>query len=67
VAPVKKMREVFVLHPVTEKNLSRFFKIRFRLPGILLQKKTGQNWKNSGFVKMGEGGFGEVSGIPDPP
>jgi hypothetical protein len=33
VAPVKKMREVFVLHPVTEKKLSRFFKIRIILPG----------------------------------
>jgi hypothetical protein len=35
----EKMREVFFLHPVTEKNLSRFFKIHFRLPGILPGKK----------------------------
>jgi hypothetical protein len=33
-APVKKLREVFFLHPVMEKNLSRFFKIQFILPGI---------------------------------
>jgi hypothetical protein len=32
--PVKKMREVFVLQAVMEKNLSRFLKIRFHLPGI---------------------------------
>jgi hypothetical protein len=34
VAPVKKMREVFVLHPVMEKNLSQFLKIHFLSPGI---------------------------------
>jgi hypothetical protein len=56
VAPVKKMREVFVLHPVTEKNLSRFSKFIFVFLESF-QKKTGQNWKNNGFVKMGEGGF----------
>jgi hypothetical protein len=32
VEPVKKLREVFFLHPVTEKKLSRFFKIRFICP-----------------------------------
>jgi hypothetical protein len=40
----EKMREVFVLHPVMEKNLSRFFKIVFICPESL-RKKTGQNWK----------------------
>jgi hypothetical protein len=35
--PVKKMREVFFLHPVTEKNLSRFFKIHFSLPRIAFE------------------------------
>jgi hypothetical protein len=48
VAPVKKLREVFVLHPVTEKNLSWFLKIHFLLPGIGLgrwhaeQEKMGE-------------------------
>jgi hypothetical protein len=32
VAPVKKLREVFVLHPVIEKKISQFLKIRFHLP-----------------------------------
>jgi hypothetical protein len=32
VAPVKKLREVFVIHPVTEKNLSRFLKFIFIFP-----------------------------------
>jgi hypothetical protein len=39
VAPVKNMREVFFLHPVTEKKISRFFKIHFHLPKILPRKK----------------------------
>jgi hypothetical protein len=49
-----------------EKPLS-VFKNSFSFAQNPLRKKTGQNWKNNGFVKMGEGGFGEVSGIPDPP
>jgi hypothetical protein len=67
VAPLKKLGEVFVLQPVMNKNLFRFFKFHLRLPRIRFSKKRCQNWKNNGFVKMGEGGFGEVSGIPDPP
>jgi hypothetical protein len=51
------MREVFVLHPVMEKNLSQFSKIHFRFLGILPGKKTGQNGKNGGFEFLGEGGF----------
>jgi hypothetical protein len=38
--PVKKMREVFVLHPIMEKNLSRFFKIHFHLPRIASQDEV---------------------------
>jgi hypothetical protein len=40
-----KMREVIVLHPVMNKNLSRFFKIHSGFPGIALGKqvvKTGE-------------------------
>jgi hypothetical protein len=56
VAPVKNMREVFVLHPVMNKNLSRFFKIHFRFPRIAFGKI---DWsKTCGFEFLGEGGFG---------
>jgi hypothetical protein len=59
-APVKKMREVFVLHPVTEKNLSRFLKIRIILPKNALKDMLNwSKWRKSGFFGMG--------GIPDPP
>jgi hypothetical protein len=53
----EKYERVFVLHPVTNKNLSRFFKIRFRFPGILLWKKLFNNGKNGGFEFLGEGVF----------
>jgi hypothetical protein len=43
------------------------FKISSSFAQNPLRKTRCQNWKNNGFVKMGEGGFGEVSGIPDPP
>jgi hypothetical protein len=33
----EKMRDFFVLHPVMEKNLSRFFKIRFIFPELVLR------------------------------
>jgi hypothetical protein len=54
VAPMQKLREVFVLQAVMEKNLSRFLKIRFHLPRNSLrrrhdeQAKMGENEK-SGF------------------
>jgi hypothetical protein len=48
VAPVKKMREVFVLHPVMEKNLSRFFKIHFHFPRIAFGRRHAEQ------AKMGE-------------
>jgi hypothetical protein len=61
----EKMREVFVLHPVMEKNLSRFLKIHFHLPRIGLgrrhaeQAKMGEKWEKRFFFREG--------GIPDPP
>jgi len=61
------MKEVFVLHPVLNKNLSRFFKIHFHLPEIRFGRQLVKLEKTSGFEKLGEGGFGEVSGISDPP
>jgi hypothetical protein len=53
--PVKKIREVSVIHLVMEKNLSRFLKIHFHFPRIASRKrhveqaKNGENEK-SGFV-----------------
>jgi hypothetical protein len=40
------MREVFGLHPFTEKNLSRFFKIHFHFPRILPGKGRDEQAKN---------------------
>jgi hypothetical protein len=65
VAPVKKLREVFVLHPVMEKNLSRFLKFVFIFPELaseedmLNRQKWAKNEKSGFFFGMG--------GIPDPP
>jgi hypothetical protein len=64
---LKKMGEVFVLQPIMNKNLFRFFKFHLRLPRIRFRRRLIKTEKNNGFVKLGEGGFGEVSGIPDPP
>jgi hypothetical protein len=47
-APVKKLREVFVLHPVMEKNLSRFLKIHFHLP------RNGLGRRHDEQAKIGE-------------
>jgi hypothetical protein len=53
----KKMREVFVLHPIMEKNLSLFLKIRFHLPknGLIRrhdeQVKIGKNLKKQFFFR----------------
>jgi hypothetical protein len=66
VAPVKKLREVFVLQTRCGENLSHFLKFIFVRPESF-RKTTGQNWKKGGFefldgrFCMGEGG------IPDPP
>jgi hypothetical protein len=42
------MREVFVLHPVMEKNLSRFLKIHFHLP------RNGLGRRHAEQAKIGE-------------
>jgi hypothetical protein len=49
-APVKKLREVFVLQAVMEKNLSRFLKIHFHLP------RNGLGRRHVEQAKMGENG-----------
>jgi hypothetical protein len=49
VAPLQKLREVFVLQPVLRKNLSRIFKIHLRFPRNCLGRthaETGKNGKN---------------------
>jgi hypothetical protein len=48
--PVKKLRDFFVLHPVMEKNLSRFFKIRFSSAHKSLCKLTSQNAAKAVFL-----------------
>jgi hypothetical protein len=50
----KKMREVFVLNPVREKNLSLFLKIRFLCPESASEDDmlNRQKW-----VKFGKSGF----------
>jgi len=67
VAPLQKLGEVFVIQPVMKKKLFFFFKISSSFSQNPLRKTRCQNWKNNGFVKMREGGFGEVSGIRHPP
>jgi len=57
VTPVKNMREFLVFHPIMDKKISQFSKIRFHLLVILPGKKTGQNDKNGGFEFLVEGGF----------
>jgi hypothetical protein len=61
------MREVFVLHPVMEKNLSRFSKIHFRLLGILPGKKLVKMAKMAVLSFWGRAVFWGKGGIPDPP
>jgi hypothetical protein len=42
-APVKKLREFFVLQAVTEKNFSRFLKICFHFP----KSASEEDWSKS--------------------
>jgi hypothetical protein len=65
VAPVKKLREVFVLHPVMEKNLSRFLKIRFHFPKNGLGRRHAEQAKIG--KKLKKRFFFVIGGIPDPP
>jgi hypothetical protein len=53
VAPVKNMEEVFVLHPVLNKNLSRFFKIISIFPESASEDKVLNRKKTSGFEFFG--------------
>jgi hypothetical protein len=46
VAPVKKLREVFVLHPVTEKKPLSVFKNSFSFAQNLLGKRHAEQAKN---------------------
>jgi hypothetical protein len=56
--PVKKMREFFVLHPIMEKNLSRFLKIHFCSPKIGFRRRHIEQAKMGDFLKnIGESGF----------
>jgi hypothetical protein len=65
VAPLQKMREVFVIQPVLRKNLSHIFKIHFLFPRNFLGRthgETGKKWKKYEKVV-----FFALGGIPDPP
>jgi hypothetical protein len=53
-APVKKLREVFVLHPVMEKNLSQFLKFIFICPENGLGRRHAEQAK---MVKNEKSGF----------
>jgi hypothetical protein len=55
----KPMGEVFVLHPVLNKNLSRFLKFHLRLPAIAFGKRLVKTLRKWFF-------WGKVV-IPDPP
>jgi len=46
VALLEKIGEVFVPHPVMNKNLSRIFKIRLRLPRNRSERWHGKTGKN---------------------
>jgi hypothetical protein len=50
----EKMREVFVLHHVLEKNLSWFFKIPSGLARNALGKKVVKTGENGFFVVLGK-------------
>jgi hypothetical protein len=46
VAPLKKLKEVFVLQPMLRKNLSCIFKIRLRFPKNQSERGRGKIGKN---------------------
>jgi hypothetical protein len=64
---VKNMKEVFVLQPVLNKNLSRFFKICLHLPEIRFGSRRVEQAKMGGFEFLGEGGFTEGKVVSGPP
>jgi hypothetical protein len=65
--PVQKLREVIVIHPVTEKNLSRVFKIPSGLPKITLGKHVVKTGENIFFVILGKVVLEEGEWFSDPP
>jgi hypothetical protein len=67
VAPLQKLGEVFVLQPVMNKNLFRFFKFHLVFPESASQDEVSNRQKMGGFEKLGESGFLGKGGIPDPP
>jgi hypothetical protein len=64
---VKKLREVFVLHSVTERNLSQFFKIPSSLVRNFLGKQVVKTGENGFFCYFGQGGFGGGKVVFRPP
>jgi hypothetical protein len=66
-APVKKLREVFVLHPVTEKKISRFLKFIFICPESASEEDMEQAKMGDFSKKLGKAVFFWEGGIPDPP
>jgi hypothetical protein len=42
-APVKKLKDVFVIHPIMEKKFSWFFKIHFGFPKIAFRNRLVKN------------------------
>jgi hypothetical protein len=65
--PVKKMREVIVLQPVTEKNLSHFFKIPSGFPGIALGKQVVKTGEKTVFFFLGKAVLEGGKWFSDPP
>jgi hypothetical protein len=61
----EKMREVIVLQPVLEKNLSQFFKIPSGFPKIALGRQVVKLCKNW-FLILGKVVFGGEGGIRTP-
>jgi hypothetical protein len=66
-APVKNMKDGFVLYHVLNKNLSHFFKIRLHLRGILFGSRRVEHAKMGSFEILGEGSFTEGKVVLGPP
>jgi hypothetical protein len=60
------MGEVFVLHPVLNKNLSRIFKIHSRFPGISLGRRSVELCQKMVFI-FGRAVLEEERWFSDPP
>ena len=66
-APVKNMKDGFVLYTVLNKNLSCFFNIHLHLRGILFGSQCVEHAKMCSFEFLGEGGFTEGWVVLGPP